>query len=262
MCHRSFSTPSPGSRFWPRAALGLCCIMLLAAGAFFLGHNSRPDDDGGEPLRYFRAVYLLRSMGGPAAAEKENVPSRVVFDDETESLLHHPDKIQVLQRIADDLAASGTDRARARLYEAYARLGLGDKQTAAALLMGHVVDSDYNAEHYALLCRTLHDIEDYVTLLIICREWEERDPSCREDRIRYTYAALFNLGRYGDAETCMLESRRCLGWQSGVYAARAAFAGGEEGRAETILEHAAREYSADRERMYRLWDRLRSLTRM
>lgn len=248
-----------------RNASRLFCIFLLAAlvltagFAAYLLSRSAPGGQENE-TRYLRAVYVLKSLGGPAAAEPEAIPARIRYDDDTESLLHHPDKILVLRRMAGDLAACGKEYPRAGLFEAYARLGTGDKQAAAALLMRHVVMNEYNARHYALLCRTLHETEDVTSLLIICREWAERDPSCREDRALYIFTALYGLGRFADAEKSMREEERCIGWRAVPHAAMAALAADGEARAEELVEEGVLRFRTAEMPMRRLWERLKSGT--
>lgn len=237
----------------------LLCASLIAAAATaaHLLPRSAPTAEENE-TRYLRAVYVLKSLGGPASAEPDKTPARIVYDDDTESLLHHPDKILVLGRLADDLAACGPAYPRAGLFEAYARLGTGDKQAAADLLMRHVVMNDYNAAHYALLCRTLYETEDFTSLLIICREWAERDPACRDDRARYVFSALFALKRFADAEKSMRDAEPCLGWQAVPHAARAALAAGNPARAGQLVREGISRYPGAEMALKRLWERLQN----
>lgn len=234
-------------------------FVLTASSAAYLLLRPVP---GGEEnkIRYLRAVYVLKRLGGPAAAEPDAVPPRIMYDDDTESLLHHPDKILVLRRMAGELAACGNEYPRARLFEAYARLGMGDKQAAAALLMRYVVLNEYNAGQYALLCRTLYETEDITALLIICREWAERDPPCRDERARYLFTALYDLGRFSDAEESMREAETCLGWQAVPHAAQAALAAGDRDRAESLIEEGVSRYTTAEKPLRRLWERLKNGT--
>ncbi len=87
-----------------------------------------------EMERYYRAVYVLQCFGGPAAEEKVAIPPRVRRSDEAESLRFHPDRLQVLRNLADDLAELAPHIPEARLFEAYARLSLGRHRQAAVLL--------------------------------------------------------------------------------------------------------------------------------
>ena len=241
--------------------LVLALLTLSAVWGVSMFARPLPGAEANE-MRYLRAVYVLKSFGGPASAEPDEVPARVRFDDDTESLLHHPDKILVLGLLAEDLAACGRNMPRAGLFEAYARLGMGEKERAASLLMRHVVTNPYNAGHYALLCRTLYEIGDATGLLIICREWAERDAECREDRARYVYIALYALGRFADAEKTMRDEAACLGWQAVPYAAKAALAAGDAARAEAMIEEGARLNPASENGMRRLWERLRGRERL
>lgn len=239
----------------------LCILffgILLGLGGFGLYFFlDAPSGGRGPEARYYRAVYLLRSFGGPAAAEEESIPARVAYADETESLFHHPDKILVLRHVAEDLADLSPQIPRAALYEAYARLGLGERESAARLLMRYVVDAEYSPRHYALLCRILYEIRDYPSLLLMCREWSERDPECREDRDEYAFAAFYNLGRHADALRLARRQGHCLGGLAALYAAKALLAMGQEDQAEALLREALDPHSGQGEHLRRLWERLR-----
>ena len=206
---------------------------------------------------YYRAVYVLQSLGGPAVEEEEAIPSRVPYLDETESLLHHPDKILVLQQVADMLAAADGSRPKAPLFEAYARLALGERERAAALLTRYVIENDYSARHYSLLCENLYSLQDNTSLLLICREWAERDSICLENRAHYLWAVLHNLGRYADAARSAEGDAGCLGWRAGVYAAKSRHALGEAELAERLVQKTVARFPADRQQIRRLWDQLR-----
>ncbi len=218
--------------------------------------------DGGTDSRiplesYYRAVYLLQRLGGPAAEEAEAVPGRVPYLDETESLAHHPDTIQVLQRAAEELAAAEGLRPKAPLFEAYARLALGERERAAQLLTRYVAVNSYEARHYALLCETLYSLSDYSSLLLICREWAERDAACREERAYYLWAALHNRGRYADAARSAAEGRACLGWRAEVYGAKSLFEAGDAGQAEKLVSELQVRFPEEARQIARLWELLR-----
>lgn len=200
-----------------------------------------------------RAVYVLRSFGGPAAGEEEIIPGRVAFSDETESLLHHRDKIFVLGQIADDLALSRKVSPKAALYEAYARLALGQRQEAVSLLMAYVVESPYLPDYYALLCENLHTVGDYASLLLICYEWRERDASCREERASLTFVALYNLGRVEEALRFVKSQQACLGWRATVYEARAKSALGRDDEAERLVQAAIQKAPDEANQIRRFW---------
>ena len=234
----------------------VCAVLATAAALFFIVSYSASGTVPHE--RYYRAVFVLQSLGGPAAGEREDIPGRVPYADATESLLHHPDKIFVLGHVAEELAQVRADVPRAALFEAYARLGLGDRREAARLLAGYVVESDYDAGHYGLLCRLLHEQGDYPSLLLICREWLERDAGCRADRIRFTWAALHNLERYAQAADYMLGEGECLGWRARVHAARSVLALSGERAAGQTLEAALSRYADDAPQILRLWNQLKA----
>lgn len=210
--------------------------------------------------RYYRAVYLLQRMGGPAAAERVAVPGRVASCDATESLQHHPDKIFVLQTIADDLGSLGAFPPEAQLFEAYTRLALGERVRAASLLYAYVSVAPYQERHYALLTSLLHEQNESASLYLVCREWEERDPACNAERSLLTWTALYAMGRYADARAAALAPGNCLGGRAYLYAARAALAMGDAHGAESLVREAVRETQpgADAAAVQTLWDALRS----
>jgi hypothetical protein len=237
------------------------CLLLVPAVPIIL-FFPRPAEDGkvrdAEAAdRYLRAVYILQSLGGPAAEEKESIPSRIVYSDESEDLLHHSDKILVLQRSAEELAALGGIVPRAGLFEAYARMALGEHATAARLLSRHVAENAYRPADYALLCDNLAASADYVSLLLFCREWREKDPSCNRVRARYTLAALYKTGGCESVTAAARAESACLGWESEVYAAGAALACGDDESARRLLRKAEND-GGDPARIGRLWERLRA----
>lgn len=246
-------------------ARGLCVVFFLlipsAAALLYWIMMPLPDRDRPE-TRFLRAAHVLQRLGGPAAREPENIPPHIAYSDATESLLHHPDKIYVLRHVADDLAAVAGQVPGARLYEAYARLGLGEKRQAAALLAGHVVENPYDAAHYSLLSDTLRELGDYQSLLLICREWAERDPSCREERTRHVWSALYKLDRYEQALDYLAGEEACLGWEAGVYAAKTHHAMKDEERAEQKLRDTLKAYPSENDSIRRMWELLKDRTVM
>ena len=138
----------------------------------------------------------------------------------------------------------------------------GERREAVRLLEEYVVESDYDAGHYTLLSETLDEIGDYSSLLMISREWRERDPSCRNDRIRFTWAALHNLERYAQASNYAAGEGECLGWQAGVYAAKSLLASGGEREAKLAVETALRLHPQDADRILRLWNQLKDKGRV
>ena len=239
--------------FFALFALGIAAVVGGSLYYLVLHTSGRhqPDDS------YYRAVYVLQRLGGPAAFEQENVPARVRYLDATESLLHHPDTIQVLRRVAADLAAVGRSRPKAPLFEAHARLALGEREYAAALLTRYVVENEYKARHYALLCENLYALGDYISLLLISREWAARDSSCREDRAYYLWAALHNLGRYADAARSVQGQEDCLGWRAGVYEAKSLLAAGHINQAESLVILTVQRFPGHALQIRRLWEQLR-----
>ncbi len=242
------------------AALVLCALLFSAGGLFML--MRRPAAEASPLDRYYRAVYILQSFGGPAAAEEECIPRGIARADETENLLHHSDRIFVLRHVADELAALQTEKPRAVFYEACARLALGERDSAVNLLTRYVIEQDYASSHYSLLSGILYELGDYRSLLLICREWQERDPSCREDRIRLAWTALYNLGRYPQARRYMREEGACLGWRADVYDAKTALAMGYKQEAVQTLETSAQRFSGNATQIWRLWNLLKDKNRV
>jgi hypothetical protein len=196
---------------------------------FSQGRGDPPED------RFLRAVYLLQQMGGPATEEPVDIPRRIRASDAAESLLHHPDAIFVLRTLANDLAelaAQGMERAV--LFEAYARIGLGEPKAAGKLLARYVAEHPYEERHYARLCSLLEETGDYQTLLLISTEWRDRDPICRENRLIFTWLALCRTGRLVEAGNLMNREGICLGWRRHLYAARTSLATGRAGEADRL----------------------------
>lgn len=191
--------------------------------------------------RFLRAVYVLQTLGGPAAAEDILIPGRLKTSDAAESLRHHPDKVFVLRSLAAELASLKGEIPKAALFEAYARVDLGDLEQARKLLSAYVAEYPYRAGQYALLCSLLEELREYDALLLICAEWRERDPACRADRLASTWLALCGLGRFSEAKDLMLRDGNCLEWRRYFYAARAALAAGEQDEGARLGEIAARE---------------------
>ncbi|MDL2266508.1 hypothetical protein LJC46_00785 [Desulfovibrio sp. OttesenSCG-928-G15] len=231
-------------------------LLLLAAAGICSRVSSSPETV--EHARYYRAVHVLQHLSVHAAEEPEAIPMRVAYDDATESMLHHSDRIQVLKRIANDLASYRSEMPRAALYESYARLALGDRKQATYILTRYVVENTYEPRHYALLCQNLHEQGDHASLLLMCREWAERDKTLRKDRARYLWIALYNLGRFEDAEQSLDEHADCLGWRALVYSAKTALAQGNAAEAEKLYQKAVNAYSDKSIQIKRLWDKLKS----
>jgi hypothetical protein len=241
-------------------AFFLCLLLVSAAASVWFFARSAGD---GRPRqreaaeRYLRAVYILQSLGGPAAREKEDIPSRIVYSDESEDMLHHSDKILVLKRSADELAALGGIFPKAGLFEAYARMSLGEHEAAARLLSRYVAENEYRSAYYALLCDNLAESADYVSLLLYCREWREKDPSCNRVRARYTLAALYKTAGCEDMASRARAESACLGWEAEVYAAEAAQVCGDDEGARRMLQK-AESAGGDAVRIQRLRQRLRA----
>jgi hypothetical protein len=247
------------ARIKKRLLPGFLILAGLAAGMgglfgphlFSRGSGESPED------RLLRAVYILQRLGGPAREEIMDIPRRIRVADATESLVHHPDTVFVLRTLAGDLAglaAEGLDQAL--LFEAYARMGLGQAETAAKLLARYVADRPYEERHYARLCSLLEETGDYQTMLLISTEWRDRDPVCRENRLIFTWLALCRTGRLTEARRLLERNGACLGWRQYLYAARTSLAAGQIGEADRLRDLAKDRSEASPEARELLWQRL------
>jgi tetratricopeptide (TPR) repeat protein len=244
--------------------LGFCALVLFAVGVAF-GFSLLPEYSLGKESprdRYLRAVYILQQMEPLAAREPEDIPRKAKVSDTAESLLHHPDKILVLGYLADELGKTGKGNPRALYYEACARMALGERRQAADLLTRYVIEAPFNPDHYALLCENLYKLGDDMSLLLICREWQERDPACREERGRYSWSALYNMGRFGQALGLLRQEMSCLDWEGQVFEAKTVQALEGEAPAQSVLEQAARLNPGNAGKMLRLWNILKPKTRV
>ncbi len=249
--------PARSLRLLWRFVLLLCLFAAVCAAScgkdfFSKGTVDTPHD------RYLRAIFVLQRIGCvPAEEETVRIAERIKRDDAAESLLHHPDKIFVLRSIALELADIGRDRDAfpdAPLFEAYARMGLGEYAEARDLLLQHVVEHDYRSGRYGVLCRILEMLGDNETLLLIAAEWNERDPVCLPERTQYAWAARLRLKRYAEAKNLMLRNAPCMGPPAYVYAAAAARAEGSEEEARALLRAAKEKESPEAVEI--LWRRL------
>ncbi len=233
-------------------ALALSLALAAALSAFIF----RSPGGTVPHARYYRAVYVLQRMDPSAALEPANIPAQVIRTDDTESLLHHPDKLFVLRELAADLSSFAGVMPDAPLFEAYARRALGEPREAAGLLSRYVFETPYQARHYELLCEMLLESADYASLLLICGEWRERDPVCLPRRAVYAWAARYGLGRYAEAAQAIQNAISCIGWEGKVYAARALAADGREDAAKALLGEVRRDFPDQQEAALRLWSRL------
>ena len=222
-----------GKSVWIWAVVLIVLSVLAVVGGngrqFFSRQSVESPHD-----RFLRAVYVLKALGGPAAAEEVSIPRRIAVSDAAESLLHHPDRHFVLRSLVAELTSLKETLPEAALFEAYARADLGETRQASSLLSTYVVEHPYQARHYALLCSLLETLRDYRALLLICAEWRERDAACRSERLPYAWLALCGLGRFVEARDLVLKEGDCLEWRRYFYASRAALAAGNTGEANTL----------------------------
>lgn len=202
---------------------GLCAGLLLLGMTALFGRylfstqTQEPPED-----RFLRAVYVLQKLGGPASAESVDIPRKIRVHDDTESLLHHSDKVFVRHLLAAELEALQDEGIEdAMLFEAYVRADLGENDRAKALLIAYVAEHPYQARQYILLCSLLERLGEYSTLRTICAEWRAKDSACLPERVTFTWLALCRLGRFAEARDMVLLRGDCLGWKRFVYAARA-----------------------------------------
>lgn len=219
---------------------GLCAgLILLGMAALFGRHLFSTQAEEPPEDRFLRAVYVLQKLGGPAAAEDVDMPWKIRVHDNTESLLHHSDKVFVRHLLAaelETLQAEGIEEAA--LFEAYVRADLGENARAKNLLIAYVAEHPYQNRHYVLLCSLLDKLKEYGTLRTICAEWRAKDAACLPERVTFTWLALCHLGRFAEARDFMLLNSDCLGWRHLVYAARAAQALGYDEEADGYMKMA------------------------
>ena len=232
-------------------ALPLLLVFLLWAGAAFGALGSTLDKT--EREIFLRSVYVLRSLSANARQESLAIPRRVATTDATESLLRHPDSKLVLRQIGQDLAALRAKHEDAALYEAYARLELGQIREASVLLESYVATAPFDARRYDLLCDSLRGLEDYLTMYIIAREWSERDSQCRARQVEAEWQALYGLGRYTEAAALARKQATCLGWPASVYEAAALNALGQKKGAAALVAGAIDAFQEKETEIIRLW---------
>ena len=253
-------------RIFKASLLCLACLVLfLFAGS--------PDEstagvapDSFDHERFFRAAFILKSLDNNARNHALVIPARTVQTDATESLLHHPDRIFVLRTLASELAAVQRTVPKALLYEAFARLALGEKPLGAELLARYVGETEYDAAQYRLLCRTLSEIRDYSTLHIICREWTARADGAglskgdAAERASLGWEAMHGLRRYAEARHYVLKETKHLGWRASVYAAQSSLAQGDEAGARQLINEAINAHKGSETEILRLWENVSSRT--
>ena len=233
-------------------------MIISLSVAYFPSAAQAASRFSAETERWYRAVYVLQCFGGPAAEEEMEIPAKIRRSDEAESLRFHPDRPLVLRTLAADLEDLAPRIPEARLFAAYARLSLGERRQAADLLSRYVSESAYSARHYEILCDTLQSLRDATGLYLICREWEERDPACRPQRLLFTWTALFSMGRFDDARKAVSRDAACLGTDGPLYAARAAEAAGDHKGAEDLVEAVCRLNPENTQTIRAAWQRLRT----
>lgn len=228
-----------------RASRGSCVKRFKAIWAFFAlififslqpVHLKAKEPTKDDYNTYYKAVIVLKSLDRNSQEEPEYIPRGLSWTDEVESVLHHPDSRYVLRSVANDLAGLSDSFPKARLFESYARLALGDVKTASKLMvdyLGAVATSE--PRHYEILTENLLTQEDWLSLYIISLEWAERHPACEEKRISYIWASLRGLKRYKEASKMAQENKKCLGWKWSLYTAIAAFDSGDRSEGEKFL---------------------------
>ena len=209
-----------------------------------------------EHYRFLRAAYVLQHIEPHTAAEQLVFPAAVKRDDTVNGLLHHTDKVFVLQHIAQELETCTATNPAALLFAAYARLALGQQVEAARLLNQYVAEAPYSPRHYALLCEALSSAGEYALLYMTCLEWEERAQDCRKDRALFLWRALMHLERLEEAAEAALQAIPCLGSEAQIYAARALQEAGKQPQAVAMVEGAVHAAPAEKDKIFLLWQRL------
>lgn len=230
-------------------SLSLCLIGLICFPACALCAQ-----DPAELTRYYRAVAVLQRIDKLAKLENELIPSSIYDQDETESLIHHPDTLYVYQVVADELAQLEDHFPKAKLFGAYARLALGETLQGVELLLDYVGEtSDTSNWHYGLIAEKLAGLEDWTSLYIICLEWEEKNNECVQSRATYEWQALMQMGRHEAALLALAKNENCLDWKFPVFTAMSTYSLGQHQQAKKILLDGKKKYPQYAQQMLNLW---------
>ena len=252
------------SRVFRAGLLCLVCMLTFLLTGVPGGSSPGGEPDSFEHERFYRAAFILKFLDENSRKDPLVIPSRIAHADATESLLHHPDRIFVLRTLSSELASVRRAVPKAPLYEAFARLALGEKQKGAELLILYVGGTGFDAAQYRLLCRTLSEMKDYPTLHIICREWAERakreaaETGGDAERAKFGWEAMHGLGRYAEARFFVLQEKASLGWRASVFAAQSALAQGDETEARQIIAEAIAAYRQSEAEILRQWETVSS----
>lgn len=209
-----------------------------------------------EEIAFYSAVCAVQAHVPDAAKEKMDIPAKIRRADETETLCSHPDTFFVLQHAAETLSSLRGFNPKARLFEAYARLNTGDIGNAKEVLSDYLADAPYNRAHYSILSQLLSKTQDFLSLYIIALEWEEKDASCDEERLKYLWESLFHLGRYSKASEEMEKRKACAPWMAAILAARSDMETGGVLAAEAAVAQVLDAYPNKKNEIAVLWSKL------
>lgn len=231
----------------------LLCAIIMGLSLLPLGLGERAQGSA-DLNRYYRAVAVLQSLDKGARQEKEVIPQEIYSQDETESLIHHPDELYVYKVVAAELAGLDQEIPRAKLFEAYARLALGQTLQGAQLLMDYVADAEEGEDrHYLLIVENLATLEDWTSVYIICLEWEEKRSECSQVRALYEWKALTELKRHETALHSLSRSESCLDWKFPVYEAMSTYSLGQKKQAKQILVESKKKFPERTRQIANLW---------
>lgn len=231
-----------------------CVFLGLApAGAAWGAQKLSPAEQ-----RFYRAVYVLQSLGGPAAGEKITIPGTVRLSDATESLVNHPDKTFALRQATEELNALSLAMPEALLYAAYGNLILNEQQKAVDQLRRYTDQAGYRAAPYELLCGALYSMRDYAALEKVLEEWEKKEPQCLEAKLLFTFSLLYHQGKYAEAGQYLARMQPCGSWKAQVFAAMATRAMGHSRQAESEIENIRKAYPREDRNIELFWERLKA----
>ena len=217
-----------------------------------------------EPVqtRYLRAIYVLRTLDPSLAVGSFSIPRRIITDDTANTLVQHPDKIFVLDSMAQELESLSRNKGMsdADYYAAQAYNKLGQRSNAARTMGRYLHTAPYQAENYFFLVRCLYENSDYTAMRKAAADWEARDPACNEKRLVYTWGSYLAEGKAQDALNAVNASV-CSGWRPQVLAARSTLDLGGTEAAELMVKAAISAYPKNAKTIQAMWEQVREAER-